>query len=153
LASFYGLGQVPQSNVQKVAVGSEKWQMFQSSTEVGGGRMSFKSSNVENAKTLEESLKKPGVVGDMRNDILMEQPQQQYAKIPSKFGYSNKEVLQSEKHQKLFDVDCCSSSTNLLVPLLHRSRKRDHNMKRAFVAQSCRDRFIAVVNKSGTSFG
>jgi hypothetical protein len=26
-------------------------------------------------------------------------------------------------------------------------------MKRAFVAQSCKDRFIAVVNKSGSSFG
>jgi hypothetical protein len=72
-----------------------KWQMFQSSTEIGGGRMFFKSSNVENAKTLEESLKKPSVVGDIRNGILMEQPQQQYAKRPGL-----REIKQVEMYKK-----------------------------------------------------
>jgi hypothetical protein len=44
--------------------------------------MIFKSSNMENAKTFEESLKKTGVLGDQRNGILMELPMQQYAKRP-----------------------------------------------------------------------
>jgi hypothetical protein len=56
--------------------------MFQSCTDIGGGRMFLKSSNRENAETFQESLMKTGVFGDQRNGILMEEPMQQYAKRP-----------------------------------------------------------------------
>jgi hypothetical protein len=49
--------------------------------------------------------------------VMKMKPASQRFKILSNFGYSNNELLQSEKHQKRFDVDCCPSS-NLLAALL-----------------------------------
>jgi hypothetical protein len=56
----------------------KKRQIFRSSTNLGLTSMSFKSSNLEDAKTDEESLKKHGVEDDQQNIILLEEPAQLY---------------------------------------------------------------------------
>jgi hypothetical protein len=57
--------------------------------------MFLKSSNRENAESFQESLKKTGVFGDLRNGILMEEPMQQYAKRPGL-----REIKQVEMYKK-----------------------------------------------------
>jgi hypothetical protein len=60
-----------------------KWQMFQSSSELGVASIFFKSSNVENATSFQESVLKLGVTGDQRNAILLEEePVGQYRTKP-----------------------------------------------------------------------
>jgi hypothetical protein len=57
-----------------------KWQMFQSSAELGVTNMFFKRSNVEGAQTLKESVQKKGMVGDARKALLLELPTRLYPK-------------------------------------------------------------------------
>jgi hypothetical protein len=72
-----------------------KWQMFQSSSELGVASIFFKSSNVVGAQTLTENLLKPGVVGDERKAILLEQPAPLY---PTRLGL--REIKQVELWKK-----------------------------------------------------
>jgi hypothetical protein len=72
-----------------------KWQMFQSSAELGVTNIFFKSSNVEEALTLTENLEKPGVVGDQRNAMLLERPTPLY---PRRLGL--REIKQVELWKK-----------------------------------------------------
>ncbi len=60
-----------------------KWQMFQSSTELGVANIFYKSSNVKNAKTLKEILHKADVVGKEQKAVLLEEPTWQY---PTRLG-------------------------------------------------------------------
>jgi hypothetical protein len=78
-----------------------KWQMFQSSTEIF-----FKSSNVENANTWEESAQKPSAGADQQNGILMEEPMPQCPQRPG---------LREIKHVEMFKK-CLG-----LVPAEHRA--------------------------------
>jgi hypothetical protein len=72
-----------------------KWQMFQSSTELGVGNICFKSSNVDDAITMKENLKKPGAVDNQRNALLLEQPLPLY---PTRLGL--REIKQVELWKK-----------------------------------------------------
>ena len=80
-----------------------KWQIFQSSTELGVANIFFKSSNVEDARTLTESLQKPSVVGDARNAVLLEQPTRLY---PTRPGLREiKQVELWKKYRPLVPVE------------------------------------------------
>jgi hypothetical protein len=76
-----------------------KCQMFPSSTEIGGGRIFFKSSNVQNADTWEESAQKPSAGADQRNSILMEEPMPQHPQRPGL-----REIKQVEMFKKHLDL-------------------------------------------------
>jgi hypothetical protein len=52
----------------------KKWQIFHSSTDLGLTKMSFKSSNVEDAKMDKEGLKKRGIKDKEGNGILLQDP-------------------------------------------------------------------------------
>jgi hypothetical protein len=72
-----------------------KWQMFQSTTELGTATIFFKSSNVEDAQTLCENLKKPGIDDNQRKLLLQERPSPLY---PTRLGL--REIKQVELWKK-----------------------------------------------------
>jgi hypothetical protein len=90
-----------------------KWQIFQSSTELGVANIFFKSSNVEDARTLTESLQKPSVVGDARKAVLLQQPTRLY---PTRLGLREiKQVELWKKYRPLvpeeYRDECCPMPT------------------------------------------
>jgi hypothetical protein len=110
----------------------KKWQIFGSSSDLGLTKMSFRSSNVAEAETAEESLKKRGVTDDERNIILLEQPGPLYDTEPGL-----REIKQVElwsKYRPLvpqqYQDECCPRPAKEVIDREKNKKKAKGKLKR-----------------------
>jgi hypothetical protein len=110
----------------------KKWQIFHSSTVLGLTRMSFKSSNVEGAKTNEEFLVKRGVTAEERSIILLEQPPPLYANKPGLREIKQVELWSKYRPlvPKEFRDECCPMPAKEVIDREKNKKKEKGKLKR-----------------------
>jgi hypothetical protein len=110
----------------------KKWQMFSSTTARGLTKMSFKSSNVEGATTEEEDIKKRGVDGEKRNQILLEPPTPLYAVIPGLREIKQVELWSKYRPlvPKEYRDECCPMPCKEVIEREKNKKKEKGKLKR-----------------------